>query len=147
MRYATCILLCLLFSSCTGFRKGDHEMKTPPDFFMYGGDSYDKELDVVRACWAKETVYSEGGKEILIVELAPSIATGPLFRGKKATIVGLASRSTLYRVNEFGPNPVAMAVLWNVKPTKSGTYKPVSSVGLVTLWKSEFNIVKAKPST
>ena len=112
-----------------------------PDFYMYGGDIESKELKVVRKCWRDGAVYS-GDKKILIVRVEPGIPVGPLFRGTRTHVIGLASRSTLYGPGEFGPAPVSGAVVWRLEPTQNGAYAPVSSVGLVTIWTEESKIAR-----
>jgi hypothetical protein len=138
-------VLYILVCGCTPAQEGWPMNNSSADFYMYGGDIESGELDVIRSCRKIGEITSVHGTQMLIVKISPGIATDPAFEGTHENIVGLTSRSTLYGPGEFGSDAIAGALLWKVERRGSG-YKEISSTGLVTLWKSEADILKTRPS-
>jgi hypothetical protein len=109
-------------------------MSRNPDFYLYQGESGTDVLDVVRSCWKLEII-NLSGKEITVVRIDPDFPVGPLFTEPKTDVIGLASRSTWFKVGEFGGSYVVGAVAWKIERGAGTPCKAITSIGLVTLWK------------
>jgi hypothetical protein len=105
-----------------------------PDFYLYQGECGTDVLDVVRSCWKLETM-DLAWKEIMIVKIEPDFPVGPLFTEPRTDVIGLASRSTWFKVGEFGGSYADGAVAWKIEREVGRPYKAITSIGLVTLWK------------
>lgn len=112
-----------------------------PDFYTYRADGTPAVLDVTRECWKLATVYSDQGKEITVVKIAPPFPPSAHFRVANKDVIGLASRSTIFKVGEFGEGFGAEVVVWEVKELGNGNYLPITSVGLITIWKDPPGLV------
>src|SRR6266481_7513244 len=131
MRHALCMLLCLIMCGCVGARTDIAVMNKAPNFYIYGGEAGTDVLDTVRACGALGAILTNHGQEILVVKVDPPLPVGALFQGPSADVIGLASRSTLFKVGEFGGSSAAEPVAWKVEEKGDGQYTAVSSIGIV----------------
>ena len=120
-------------------------MSHTPDFYIFGGDADTEVLETTRSCWVLETIYNDFGTRILIVNVDPPLPVGPKFHDPTSTVIGLASRSTLFDAGDFGGGSAAEHVVWNVTRNEIGKYVALSSVGIVTIWKEEPNLRFRKP--
>jgi hypothetical protein len=117
-----------------------------PDFYIYGGEGNQHLLDVVRACWKFGSLQSQGGKEISLVRIVPPASHGILSADAQNDVIGLASRSTLFEVGEFGSAGYSGAVVWEVNEKEEGHYVALRSLGIVVIWKDRQTMIRHNPS-
>jgi len=103
-------------------------------------------LDVVRACWKFGDLPSQKGKEISLVRINPPASHGTLSAEAQKDVIGLASRSTLFEVGEFGNAGYSGAVLWEVKEKEEGHYVALRSLGIALIWEDRRTLIRHNPS-
>jgi hypothetical protein len=123
----------------------EKDMDRSPDFYIYGGEGGHL-LDVVRACWKFGDLPSQKGKEISLVRINPPASHGTLSAEAQKDVIGLASRSTLFEVGEFGNAGYSGAVLWEVKEKEEGHYVALRSLGIALIWEDRRTLIRHNPS-
>jgi len=112
-------------------------MNGKPDFYIYRGDGPQEILDAVRACWRLGVVNLNTPQEILLVKIDPPIASDAISAGTRADVLGLAGRSTLYGVDDFGDRGSSDAVVWEIAETPEGVFVPTKTIGIVITWREK----------